>query len=128
MLSLFKKSSMAGIMLTGLLIALPACAHREVHQIASHKVTVTRHGLFKKLDVDEKAGTLEYAGIGRAGEGLKVSMNGDSLKVNDRDGKLRPGDSVLISDDGVAINSLDYGQSEKYLRTNNSAAPITASN
>lgn len=126
MLSLFKKSSIVGVMLTGLLVVLPACAHRETHQVGSHKVTVTRHGVLKKLDVDEQAATLEYAGLGRTG-GLKISMNGDSLKVNDRDGKLRPGDSVLISDDGVAVNSMDYGESEKYLRANNSAAPITAS-
>ena len=126
MLSLFKKSSIAGVMLAGLLVVLPACAHRETHQVGSHKVTVTRHGVLKKLDVDEQAATLEYAGLGRTGA-LKISMNGDSLKVNDRDGKLRPGDSVLISDDGVAVNSMDYGESEKYLRANNSAAPISAS-
>jgi hypothetical protein len=112
----------------GLLVFLPSCAHRETHQIGSHKVTVSRHGLLKKLDVDEKLGRLEYAGIGRGGEGLKVSMNGDSLAVNGRDGKLRPGDSVLISDDGVAVNSLDYGESEKYLRANNSTPPVTVSN
>jgi hypothetical protein len=120
-----RSSYAASFILMGLLIFLPACAHRETHQIGSHKVTVSRHGLLKKLDVDEKAGTLEYAGIGRGGEGLKVSMNGDSVKVNSRDGKLKPGDSVLISDDGVAINSLDYGQSEKYLRANNSTVAAT---
>ncbi|MEP6718621.1 MAG: hypothetical protein ABJB21_05745 [bacterium] len=128
MLSLIKKSYAAGIMVLGLLIVLPACAHREVHQVGSHKVTVARHGLLKKFDVDEQAATLEYAGIGRSGEGLKISMNGDSVRVNGRDGKLRPGDSVLISDDGVAVNSLDYGASEKYLRANNAAASTTASN
>jgi hypothetical protein len=115
-------------MLMGLLIAVPSCAHRETHQIGSHKVTVARHGLLKKLEVDEKVGSLEYAGIGRGGEGLKVSMNGDSLKVNGRDGKLKPGDSVLISDEGVAVNSLDYGESEKYLRANNSTASVPGPN
>jgi hypothetical protein len=126
MLSRIKSSHAAGFMLLGLLIVVPACTHRETHQIGSHKVTVARQGLLKKLDVDEKIGTLEYAGIGRGGEGLKVSMNGDKLKVNGLDGKLRPGDSVLISDDGVAVNSLDYGESEKYLRANNST--VAASN
>jgi len=126
MLSKIKRSYAAGFMLMGLLIVLPACAHRETHQIGSHKVTVARHGLIKKIDVDEKSGRFEYAGIGRGGEGLKVSMNGDSLKVNGLDGKLKQGDSVLISDDGVAVNSLDYGETEKYLRANNST--VTASN
>ena len=127
MLSLNRKSYAAGILLLGLLIVLPACMHREVHQVGTHKVTVDRHGVLKKLEVDERAATLEYSAIGQSGDGLKVSMNGDSLKVNDRDGKLRPGDSVLISDDGVAINSLDYGESEKYLRANNSKPAVTAS-
>ncbi|MDQ1637551.1 MAG: hypothetical protein QOF62_890 [Pyrinomonadaceae bacterium] len=125
MFNRIKNSYAAGFMLMGLLIVVPSCAHRETHQVGSHKVTVSRHGLVKRLDVDEKVGTLEYAGIGRGGEGLKVSMNGDSLKVNGIDGKLRPGDAVLISDDGVAINSLDYGQSEKYLRANNSTVAAT---
>ncbi len=127
MLSLIKKSYGTGILLLGLLIVLPACAHREVHQVGSHMVTVTRHGLLKKLDVDAQTATLEYAGIGRSGEGLKISMNGDNLKVNNRDGRLRPGDSLLISDEGVAVNSLDYGESEKYLRANNSTPTVTAS-
>ena len=128
MLSRIKSSYLVGFMLLGLLLVVPACTHRETHQIGSHKVTVARHGLLKKLDVDEKIGTLEYAGIGRGGEGLKVSMNGDSLKINGRDGKLKPGDSILISDDGVAVNSLDYGESEKYLRANNSTASVTGNN
>ena len=128
MLSRIKTSYALGFLLLGLLIVLPSCAHRETHQIGTHKVTVARHGLLKKLDVDEKAGSLEYAGIGRGGEGLKVSMNGDSLKVNGRDGKLKPGDSILISDDGVAVNSLDYGESEKYLRANNSTASVNGNN
>ena len=128
MLSLTNKSFAAGIMLLGLAILLPACTHREVHQVGTHKVTVVRHGILKKLDVNEKEATFEYAGIGRSGDGLKISMNGDSIKVNNRDGKLRPGDSVTISDEGVAVNSLDYGQSEKYLQANNSAVSSTASN
>lgn len=126
MLSRIKSSYAAGLILLGLLIVVPSCTHRETHQIGSHKVTVARHGLLKRLDVDERVGTLEYAGIGRGGAGLKVSMNGDKLKVNGLDGTLRAGDSVLISDDGVAVNSLDYGESEKYLRANNST--VTASN
>ena len=128
MLSRIKNPYSLGLMLLGLLLAFPACAHRETHQIGSHKVTVARHGLLKKLDVDEQAGSLEYAGIGRGGEGLKISMNGDSLKINGRDGKLKPGDSILISDDGVAVNSLDYGETEKYLRANNSTASVTGQN
>ena len=59
--------------------------------------------------------TLEYAGINTDGKGLKVSIQGDKVSINGVErGNLLPGDSVLISDDGVAVNSLDYGESEKY--------------
>jgi hypothetical protein len=34
---------------------------------------------------------------------------------------------VLIGDEGVAVNSLDYGESEKYLRANGAATDATAS-
>jgi hypothetical protein len=110
---------------------LTACTNRKFAQIGTHKVTVSRHGFEKRLVIDEKAAvpTLEYAGMATDGRGLKVSIRGDDVTINDVvQGKLRPGDSVLISDDGVAVNSLDYGESEKYLRANNSPANTTASN
>jgi len=52
------------------------------------------------------------------GKGLKVSIAGDKITVNGTDGQLRPGDSVIIGDRGVLVNSLDYGETEKYLRAN----------
>ena len=129
MIGILRKSQVVGFMLVGLLIALPACTHQTVHQVGSHKVTVSRHGFQKKLDVDKQAATFEYAGISAAGEGLKVSILVDSIKVNGRDfGKLRPGDSVLITDDGVLVNSLDYGESEKYLRANNTTSATQSLN
>jgi hypothetical protein len=62
------------------------------------------------------------------GHGLKVSIRGDKVTVNGTEGQLRPGDSVLISDDGVAVNSLDYGETEKYLRANRAGSDTTAQN
>jgi hypothetical protein len=59
---------------------------------------------------------------------LKVSIEGDKVTVNGVDGKLRPSDSVLISDDGVAVNSLDYGESAKYLQANNSSSDVSGLN
>jgi hypothetical protein len=119
-----------GIALAGLMVLLPACSHRKVVQIGTHKVTVSRHGFEKKLHVTENAGvpTLEYAGISTDGKGLKVSIKGDKVIINGVDGQLRAGDTVLISDDGVAVNSLDFGESEKYLRANSSPADVTAVN
>jgi hypothetical protein len=124
MIGLLTKSQALVLMLMGLVIVFPACSSIKVHQVGSHKVTVSRHGFEKKLHVDKDAAvpTFEYAGISTAGERLKVSIVGEKVTVNGRDyGSLRPGDSVFITDDGVAVNSLDYGESEKYLRANSTA-------
>ncbi len=124
LLKKFQVSLTIGIALAGLIVFLPACTKRQIVQLGTHKVTVARHGFEKKFHVTENASvpTLEYAGLSTDGKGLKVSIRGDKVTVNGVDGQLRPGDSVLISDDGVAVNSLDYGESEKYLRANNSPA------
>ena len=130
MRSFHKNSQVLSIALLGLVMLLPACTHRKVVQVGTHKVTVSRHGLEKRLRVIDEAQTptLEYAGLSTDGKGMKVTIRGDSIKVNDNEtGKLRPGDSVLIGDEGVAVNELDYGETEKYLRAN-SAGSETASN
>ena len=128
MINLLKKSA-AGVMAVALLGLSLACSHREVHQVGSHKVTVSRHGLKKTLDVNKTEATLNYAGVGTTGEMLSVFIIGDKVRVNGLEGMLRPGDSVFIGDDGVAVNSLDYGESEKYLQANNpetSTVTVTA--
>jgi hypothetical protein len=126
----FRASLTLSIALVGLIAFLPACTHHKVVQVGSHKVTVLRHGFEKKFYVKENgSGTiLEYGGLTADGRGLKVSIQGDKVTVNGVAGQLRPGDSVLISDDGVAVNSLDYGESEKYLRANNSASEASVRN
>ncbi len=128
---ILKKSQTAGLMLLGVLIVSSACTHKTVHQVGSHKVTVARHGFQKALDVDKRGevATFEYEGVSTAGSKLKVVITGHKVKVNGANaGMLREGDSVTIGDDGVAVNSLDYGESEKYLRANDSASEATASN
>lgn len=120
MLSL-KRIQIVGLMLLGVLTVSSACTHRTVHQVGSHKVTVARHGFQKSLDIDKRGGveTLEYRGVSTAGTKMTVVISGDKVKVNGINaGMLREGDSVTIGDDGVAVNSLDYGESEKYLRAN----------
>lgn len=131
MIGLNKKSSVTiAVALVGLVVFLPACTNRKIVQLGTHKVTVSRHGFEKRFQVSEQAGvpTLEYAGVSTDGRRLKVSIKGDKVKVNDIEGTLRPGDSVFISDDGVAVNSLDYGESEKYLRANSSTPEASAVN
>ena len=120
----------AGTMLLALLVLASACTHRKSVQLGTHKVTVARHGFEKKFQVDAQAAvpTFEYAGLSTDGKGLKVSIKGDKVTVNGAEGQLRPGDSVLISDDGVAVNSLDYGETEKYLRANRSGSATAVVN
>ena len=112
-----------------LILAATACTHRKTVEIGSHKVTVGRHGFEKKFVYDPNATvpSFEYAGVSTDGHGLKVSIKGDMVNINGEDaGQLRPGDSVYIGDDGVAVNNLDYGQSAKYLRENGSATQTSA--
>ncbi|MDQ1728236.1 MAG: hypothetical protein QOD33_361 [Pyrinomonadaceae bacterium] len=109
---------------------LAACTNRKIAQVGTHKVTVSRHGFEKRLIIDDKAAvpTLEYAGVATDGKGLKVFIKGDVVTINGVDhGQLRAGDAVLISDEGVAVNSLDYGESEKYMRANGAVTNATAS-
>ena len=124
------RSQLWSIALLGLVTLLPACTHQKVVQLGTHKITVSRHGFEKKLQVSEQAPvpTFEYVGMSADGHGMKVSIKGDKIKVNDLFGALRPGDSVLIGDEGVAVNSMDYGESEKYMRANSSASDTTAQN
>ncbi len=123
-----KKSQIVGLMLLGVLTLSFACTHRTVSQVGSHKVTVARHGFQKSFDVEKRNGvdTLEYRGVSTAGSKLTVVISGDEVKVNGvKVGRLREGDAVTIGDDGVAVNSLDYGESEKYLRANSSSDAST---
>jgi len=120
MKSFHKKSQVLSIALLGLVTILPACTHRKIVQVGTHRVTVLRHGFEHKLKVTDQAivPTFEYAGMSTDRRELKVSIKGDKIRVNDVPGELRPGDYVLIGDDGVAVNSMDYGETEKYLRAN----------
>lgn len=113
-------SKLIGLVLVILSVVVAACSHQKIVQVGTHKVTVSRHGFQKKLYSEVKDGVpmFEYVGVSTAGDGLKVWLAGDKVKVNGKDGLLKPGDSVFISDDGVLVNQLDYGDSERYLQTN----------
>jgi hypothetical protein len=118
-----KKSRLTVQLFALLLIAMAvfgsACSHHRGMQVGSHKVTIVRHGFTKSLHNDPKAATFEFDGTSLTGGSYKVSITGDKVKVNGKDyGMLRHGDSVVIGDEGLRVNSMDYGQSEKYLRAN----------
>ena len=126
-----RKYQALSLALLGLAILVPACTHQKVVQVGTHKVTIMRHGFEKNIrfNAEAKVPTFQYKGVSTAGSHLNVTITGDQVTVNDVDyGKLRPGDSVLIGDEGVAVNSLDYGESEKYLRANSSGSDTSARN
>jgi hypothetical protein len=128
MRSFYKNSRLVGLALLGLVVLLPACTRRSVASVGTHTVTVMRHGFEKRLQVNDQAPvpTFEYVGMSTDGKGMKVSIRGDKITVNGAAGELKPGDKVLIGDDGVAVNSLDYGETEKYLRANSSVSDTSA--
>lgn len=113
-------SKIFGLVLITLSVVIAACSFEKTVQVGTHKVVVSRHGYQRSLHFEEKAGipTFEYSGVGKTGDALKVSIVGDKVKVNGKDGLLKPGDFVLITDDGVLVNKLDYGDSERYLQAN----------
>ena len=130
MTGILRKSQMIGILLMGVLAFSAACSHKKVLKVGSHKVTVTRHGIEKALHLGHQAdvATFDFDDVSPTGSGFKVAMRGDKINVNGVDGMLRSGDSVLISDDGVAVNAMDYGDSEKYLRANISSSEKSNAN
>jgi len=128
MRSSYRNTQIIGLALLGLVVLLPACTKRSIASVGTHTVTVSRHGFQKRLHVNDQppVPTFEYAGMSTDGKGLKVSIQGDKITVNGAPGELKPGDTVLITDDGVAVNSLDYGETERYLRSNSSGSDTSA--
>ena len=128
MRSSHRNTQVIGLALLALVVLLPACTKRSIASVGTHTVTVSRHGFQKKLHVNDQppVPTFEYAGMSTDGKGLKVSIQGDKTTVNGAPGELKPGDSILITDEGVAVNSLDYGETEKYLRANSSGSDTSA--
>ena len=128
MRSSYRNTQVIGLALLALVILLPACTKRSIASVGTHKVTVSRHGFQKRLHVNDQppVPTLEYAGLSTDGKGLKVSIQGDKITVNGAPGELKPGDKVLITDEGVAVNSMDYGETEKYLRANSAGSDTSA--
>lgn len=130
MTSILRKSRLIGILLVGVLAFSAACSHRHVLKVGSHKVTVTRHGVEKAFHLGHQAdaASFDFENVSPSGSSFKVAIRGDKINVNGVEGMLRNGDSVLITDDGVAVNSMDYGDSERYLQANIASSEKTNSN
>lgn len=101
-------------------ILLQGCGHNTGSlSFASHKVKLDRHGITNRFGVedrDDKLAIFRYDGYSHSGTRLRVTIENDKVMVNDKNvGVLKQGDSVQIGDDGLTVNSLDYGQTAKYL-------------
>lgn len=118
-----------GLIIISSLMALAiACNFQKTVQVGSHTVTVSRYGTSHSLNYDKLAAVpvFEYEGVNREGRKLKVKITGDKVYVHGEEGTLSPGDRVFIGDDGVRVNDLDYGESQRYLRANNPSPAVTA--
>ena len=120
-----KRTHLIAILIVGVTMLVSACSFNKTVQVGSHRVQISRHGFVKSFHNDSKAATFHYDVASLHGSRYKVAIDGDKVMVNDREfGMLRKGDSVVITDHGLRVNSLDYGESEKYLRAN--SVPVQA--
>jgi hypothetical protein len=113
----------------GILVAMQGCKQgKMVSSVGTHKVTVTRGGLATRVGVERRDNVeiFRYEGFSHYVHPYRIKIQDDRVFVNEGlRGALRDGDSVLISDEGIAVNSMDYGESKKYLQANALADSLT---
>jgi hypothetical protein len=104
------------------LIFVAGCNHNSGStRFASHNVTLDRYGVTNRFGVEQTGPSpiFRYDGYNMAGQRLKVTIQDEKVAINDSPaGMLKKGDSIRITDDGVRVNSLDYGQTKTYLQAN----------
>lgn len=98
----------------------------NVTQFGSHKITVARHAMSHGAYIEEPgdniAPSFHYTGFSLSGKYQVVIVN-EEVTVNGKVySRLNKGDSVNITDSGVTVNSLDYGETAQYLQTNSEQA------
>ena len=124
----FAKPVAVLLILSSVLI-VSGCGHhrtRRTASFASHKVMLDRQGITNRFGVEERGdvATFHYDGHSSSGR-LRITIENDKVTVNEKSmGMLKQGDVVRIGDDGLTVNSLDHGQTAKYLQAN--TAPETA--
>lgn len=111
--------AIAVLLFLSTIILFQGCGHNTGSlSFASHKVKLDRHGVTNRFGVEEhgRLAIFHYDGYSASGTRLKVKIEEEKVMVNDMNvGVLKQGDSVQIGDDGLTVNSLDYGQTAKYL-------------
>ena len=110
------------------LLLLQGCSQKasDVTQFGSHKITISRHDLIHGsayIEEHDMEASFHYKGFSLSSGQFKVIIKDEKVIVNGQTyGQLKTGDSVSITDDGVRVNSLDYGETARYLRTNSEQA------
>ncbi|MBA2647427.1 MAG: hypothetical protein H0U81_11585 [Pyrinomonadaceae bacterium] len=108
---------------------LQGCGHHpSVSRVGSHRVTVNRSVLSGNISAlhgtagvegEGNAATFRYSERRVDGVCYEVVIKADEMMLDGEPyGKLKEGDSVHINDDGITVNDMDYGDSEKYLKAN----------
>ena len=96
------------------------CSHHNTGALSfdSHKVKLDRRGITNRFGVEERDHAIfHYDGYSLSGDRLKVTIENEKVSVNEKQvGMLKAGDSVQIGDDGLTVNKLDHGQTEKYFQ------------
>ncbi|MBV9209164.1 MAG: hypothetical protein JOZ52_00970 [Acidobacteria bacterium] len=121
--------AIAALLFLSAALLVQGCSHHQSLKFASHKVMLDREGLTNRFGVEERnqVAIFRYDGYCYTGDHMKVTIENEKVTVNDKViGMLKPGDTVHINADGLAVNSLDYGQTEKYLQAN--SQPETSQN
>jgi hypothetical protein len=106
------------------------CLRTHAVQFGSHKVTVSRHGVTSRIGIEEhdNVAIFRYSGLNTTGERINVKIQNEEITLNGHSqGFLRPGDTIHIRDEGIAVNSMDFGQTAKYLEANAESGVATAS-
>jgi hypothetical protein len=119
----------AVLIILSCVLIVSGCGHhrtRRTASVASHKVMLDRQGITNRFGVEERGdvATFHYDGHSLSGR-LRITIENDKVTVDEKSmGMLKQGDVVRIGDDGLTVNSLDHGQTAKYLQAN--TAPETA--
>ncbi|HEY0006531.1 MAG TPA: hypothetical protein VGB17_17240 [Pyrinomonadaceae bacterium] len=115
------KAAIIGLSLSSILIFQGCYKQSLATKVGSHQVKIERESFVKRFGVTEKDGNtiFQYEGYCKTGQYMKVMIYNEVVSIDGKVlGRLREGDSVIVHEDGVTVNSMDYGESEKYLKAN----------
>jgi hypothetical protein len=115
------RNILVGVSVISIALVMQGCAINKKAQLGSHKITVSRHEICKQFGVEEHGDVsiFRYRGVGPSARFYEVTIDKNRVMLNGMElGSLKEGDSVRITDGGITVGSLDYGQTAQYLKAN----------